>query len=145
MRFVLMLILALSVLGFAACSSQTAPKPATPTAVFQSYIEASNKKDTAAMKQYLSKGSLDLLEKSAQAQNISVDDALKNQTNLAGKIEAPETRNEKIEGANATLEYKNAQTGTWDKVYFAQENGSWKIALDKLMEEMLKDVDQPKP
>jgi hypothetical protein len=66
------------------------------------------------------------------------------QTNPGGgTAAAPETRNEKVEGTNATLEIKNAQTGTWDKVYFAQEEGKWKIALDKFMEEMLKGIDAP--
>ena len=112
--------LAFSVLFFAACAASDAD---APSAAFRKYIEAADKKDAAAMKENASRGSQKL-----------VDEAIKNQT---GKVENPETRNEQIAGETATLEYKNAATGTWDKVYFVREDGRWKLALDKSMEEIL--------
>ena len=106
----------------AGCTSGDAD---TPTNAFRKYVEAARKKDAAEMREYASRGSQKL-----------IDETLKNQI---GKTSAPETRNEKIEGENATLEYKNAATGSWDTIYFVRENGRWKIALDKSMSEILKE------
>lgn len=97
----------------------------TPTNAFRKYVEAAGKKDAASMREMASRGSQKL-----------VDETIKNQI---GKTSAPETQNEKIEGENATLEYKNAATGTWDTIYFVRENGRWKLALDKSMEAVLKE------
>ena len=95
----------------------------TPTNAFRKYIEAAGKKDATPMRENASRGSQKM-----------IDETIKNQI---GKTSAPETRNEKIEGENATLEYKNAATGTWDTIYFVRENRRWKLALDKSMEEVL--------
>jgi hypothetical protein len=49
---------------------------------------------------------------------------------------ALETRNEKIEGATATVEVKNPATGEFDIKYpFVKENGAWKLARDRYIEE----------
>lgn len=98
----------------------------TPTNAFRKYVEAIGKKDAAAMREYATRGSQKL-----------IDETIKNQI---GKMSEPETRNEKIEGENATLEYKNAATGTWDTIYFVRENGRWKLALDKSMEKVLQNA-----
>ncbi len=95
----------------------------TPTSAFRKYVEAAGKKDAASMRENASRGSQKL-----------IDETIKNQI---GKTSAPETQNEKIEGESATLEYKNAATGTWDTIYFVRENGRWKLALDKSMEKVL--------
>lgn len=95
----------------------------TPTNAFRKYAEAAGKKDVATLREYTTRGSQKL-----------VDETIKNQIlNLS----LSETRNERIEGENATLEYKNAATGTWDTIYFVRENGRWKLALDKFMKEVL--------
>jgi hypothetical protein len=112
--------LAFLILFSAGCAGGNAD---TPTNAFRKYVEAASKKDAAAMRENASRGSQKL-----------IDETLKNQM---GKTSAPETRNEKIEGENATLEYKNAATGTWDTIYFVRENGRWKLALDKSMETVL--------
>ncbi len=57
----------------------------------------------------------------------------------------PETRNEKITGDTATLEVKNDKTGKWDTLPFVKENGEWKIALDKFLENMLKGLGDKLP
>jgi hypothetical protein len=112
----------------------------TPTATFKAFFEAQQKKDVAGMKKNLSKTSLAIMEKSAKEQNKSIDDAIKEQLdNPASKTDKiPETRNEKINGNEATLELHNEETNKWDMMYFAKEDGAWKIALDRTIEEMLK-------
>ena len=130
------LFLALIVmLALAGCRSGS-----SPTATFKAFFEAQQKKDVAGMKKNLSKTSLAIMEKSAKEQNKSVDDLFKEQLdNPASKTDKiPETRNEKINGNEATLELHNEETNKWDMMYFAKEDGAWKIALDRTIEEMLK-------
>jgi hypothetical protein len=57
----------------------------------------------------------------------------------------PETRNEKINGDMATLEVKNEKTDKWDPLPFVKENGEWKIALDKFLEDMMKSLGEKTP
>jgi len=122
-------------LAVAGCKSGS-----TPTATFKAFFEAQQKKDVAGMKKNLSKTSLAIMEKSAKEQNKSVDDLFKEQLdNPASKTDKiPETRNEKINGNEATLELHNEETNKWDMMYFAKEDDAWKIALDRTIEEMLK-------
>jgi Domain of unknown function (DUF4878) len=124
------------VLAVSACSLLNR---STPTATFKAFFEASKKKDAAGMKKTLSKGTLEMFDKLAKEQNKSTDDMLKEVDKDDNKSEKmPETRNEKINGDTATLEVKNDKTGKWDTLPFVKENGEWKIALDKFLEDMLK-------
>jgi hypothetical protein len=117
----------------------------SPTSTFKAFYEAQKKKDVPAMKKTLSKGSLDMIEKAAKAQNKSVDDALKEGFESPGakSDKMPETRNEKIDGANATLEVQDEESKKWSKVYFVKEEKEWKIALDKTIEELFKSLGTP--
>ena len=108
----------------------------TPTATLKPFYEASKKKDAAGMKKTLSKGSLEMFEKQAKEQQKSFDDLLKSDQDTPEKM--PETRNEKINGDTATLEVKNDKSGNWDTLPFVKEDGEWKIAFDKFIEEMMK-------
>ncbi|HSV33869.1 MAG TPA: hypothetical protein VLH87_07065 [Pyrinomonadaceae bacterium] len=136
----MLLALSLLVLGVLACKSLSFGS--SPTATFKAFYEAQKNKDVPAIKKTLSKNSLDMLEKAAKEQNKSVDDSLKegfdNPTFKAANI--PETRNEKIEGANATLEVLDADTKKWEKLYFVKEDNDWKLALDKIIEEAFKNL-----
>jgi flagellar hook-associated protein FlgK len=123
------------VLAASACSLLNR---STPTATFKSFFEASKKKDVPAMKKALSKGTLDMFDKIAKEQNKTTDDLLKDLDKEDKTEKLPETRNEKINGDTATLEVKNEKTGKWDTLPFAKENGEWKIALDKFLEDMMK-------
>ena len=115
---------------FAACNSGQ-PAADSPSAALKQYVAASQKQDIAAMKSLLSKGSLELIEKSAKLQNSSADELLRRESMV--KIQkAPETRNERIEGDTATVEVKNETTGEFDMVMpFVREDGAWKLARDK--------------
>ena len=131
------LALALIVAASAACSLLKSP---TPTDTFKAFFEASKKKDVPGMKKALSKSSLDMFEKLAKLQDKSLDDMLKeiDKDDKAKDEKMPETRNEKITGDTATLEVKNEKTAEWDTLPFVKENGEWKIALDKFLEDMIK-------
>lgn len=109
----------------------------TPTETLRALNEASKKKDTEAIKSYLSKGTLDLLEQSARRQEKTVDELLK-QENGAPFQELPEMKNEQITGETASVEVKNNVTGEFEKIPFVKENGVWKIALDVFMKDAMK-------
>jgi len=114
----------------------------SPTTTFKTFFEAQKKKDVEGMKKTLSKGSLQMMEKAAKEQNKTVDKALTEGFESPGAKadKMPETRNEKIDGDNATLEVQNEETKKWDKVYFVKEDSEWKIALDKTIEEIFKSM-----
>ena len=117
----------------------------TPTATFKAFYEASKKKDVAGMKKTLSKGSLDMFDKLAKEQNKSTDELLKSLDKEDKNQKMPETRNEKINGDTATLEVKNDKTNKWDTLPFVKENGEWKIALDKFLEDLMKGLSDKLP
>ncbi|MEP6925512.1 MAG: nuclear transport factor 2 family protein [Pyrinomonadaceae bacterium] len=111
-----------------------------------SQVAAMQKNDLTAMRSNFSQGTLKMFEKAAQAQKISSDEVLASisrQNNATNKEGAAETRNEQIIGDAATLEIKNPVTGGWDKIPFVKEEGRWKIALDKFMEDILKQTEEP--
>ncbi len=111
-----------------------------PSATFRTYFEAQKKKDVAGMKQMLSKTSLAMMEASAKQQNYTLDKMIQTQLeNPSARVDKmPETRNEKITGDSATIELRNEDANRWDTMYFVKEDGGWKIALDRTMEEMLR-------
>jgi hypothetical protein len=114
----------------------------SPTSTLKAFYEAQKKKDVPAMKKTLSKSSLAMIEKGAKEQNKTVDQALTEGLEKPGGStdKMPESRNEKIDGDNATLEVQNEETKKWDKVYFVKEEGDWKLALDKTVEELMKSI-----
>ena len=127
--------LSLCVLAMLACKLGSS----SPTATFKAFFEAQKKSDVAAIKKTLSKASLALLEKAAKAQNKTLDAGITEAFAGGSKTEAmPETRNEKTDGDNATLEVQDTDTKNWEMMYFVKEDSEWKVALDKTMEELLK-------
>ena len=112
----------------------------TPTDTFKAYFEAQKTKDVAGMKQTLSKSSLAMMEASAKVQGVTVDKMIAGQLeNPSGRIDKlPESRNEKVNGDNATIELRNEDANRWDTMYFVKEDSKWKIALDRTVEEMLR-------
>jgi hypothetical protein len=135
MKFYLLFLLA-SVLLIGCKSNQ--PMPNTPGDALKQYVAASQKGDIETMRHLLSKGSLELIEKSAKAQGTTTDEILRKESSV--KIQnAPEVKNEKIEGDTATVEIKNETNGAFDmKMPFVREDGAWKIARDKYIEELMK-------
>ena len=117
----------------------------SPTATFKKFFEASKKKDVPGIRKTLSKGSLEMFDKFAKQQNKTMDEMLKDVDKDSKTETMPETRNEKIDGETATLEIKNEKTGKWDSLPFVKEEGEWKIAFDKFIENMLKDLQKQTP
>jgi len=134
-------IIALVALLFISCGgAATAPPIASPTDVLKTYIEASDRKDLAAVKQTFSKGTIKMYEDAAQKRQISVDEVIKDQFELASSAELKskiESGKETIEGDTATVEVKDNSTGNLERIPFVKEDGVWKVALDKFMEDLM--------
>jgi len=139
MRFYRIFLLLISAL-FVACASGE-KKPETPLDTLQAYMQAIKKKDPTQMKLLLSKGSLKMAEDEAKAQNTTVDEVVKRETLFTETQKRVEFKNEKIDGERATIEVKNA-FGSWDIVPFNKENGEWKIAKERIVEEQMKKTDE---
>jgi hypothetical protein len=110
----------------------------SPSGILTKYVAAAQKQDVPAMKTHLSKASLEILDKIAKSTKTTSDDLLLREASVQAQ-KLPETRNEKIEGDTATVEVKNETNGQFDMTLpFVKENGSWKIARDKLMNDQMK-------
>ena len=105
----------------------------SPTATAKAFYDAAKSRDAQAIKNTMSKGSLEMMEKFAKMQNKSLDDALK-EPSSSPPPGTFESRNEKITGDTATLEVKD-EKGNWESIPFVKEDGSWKIALDKAFQQ----------
>lgn len=132
MKIYQLIIIALGGLFICGCGAN---QTANPTDTIRTYGEATIAKDTQKIQSTFSKGTLELMQQNAQTQNTTVDELLSRDT---GKpvTEIPEMRNEQIEGDTATVEVKNDVTGDFDKIPLVKEDGKWKIALDKFIEEL---------
>lgn len=124
------LTVALVLLGLtaAACNRNS---NSSPTAAFKTFYNSLKNKDVAGLKLVLKKKTLDEIEKDAKAKNKPLDDFLKEEfiEQVSRKLPAnlPETRNEKIDGDNATLEMK--EDDNWKPVKFVKEADGWKVGM----------------
>jgi hypothetical protein len=110
----------------------------SPTATFKAFVEAQKNKDVAGMKKRLSRKTLTMAENSALAQKKTVDEAIAEGFDATKAQKAPAMRNEKVTGDSGTLEVQYDGQKEWLTMYFVKEDGDWKIAFDKTIEEMLK-------
>ena len=105
----------------------------TPTAAYKTAYNARKNKDIPTLKRVLSKDVQDFLTEIGQADDNdkkSLDDMLKE---LCEQPQAPtaDTRNEKITGDKATLEYLD-EKGSWQTMDLLNDNGEWKISIGDL-------------
>ncbi|MCW5961093.1 MAG: DUF4878 domain-containing protein [Pyrinomonadaceae bacterium] len=112
----------------------------TPTDAYKTYIMATVNGDAETVKKLLSKASLEFVEKSAKEQGRTVDELLTGGAVQNESKKIPEVRNEKIDGKNATIEFKDESMPEYLKMPLVKENGEWKVALDKFMQELLQQL-----
>lgn len=109
-------------------AAATANPSVSPTAVFKAFYEASKNADEEALKKTISKDTLAMLEEGAKEKKKSLAQLMK-ESDVPATL--PETRNEKIDGDNATIEVKDDKTGAWEKFKFVKEDGQWKVVIDR--------------
>ena len=139
MRFYKIFLVIIFAVGLFACAAN--PQPSTPLETLKAYTQAIKKKDTTTMKLLLSSDSIKMAEQEAKAQNVPLDDIVKNETLFNENQTTVEYRNEKIEGDRATIEVKNSYNA-WDTVPFVKEDGIWKIDKQGIANQMLRQVDE---
>lgn len=102
---------------------------ATPTDAYKTGYAARKNKDIATLKRVMSKDALGFLTDMAEIDKKTLDDLLKDLTEKP-QAATPETRNLKITGNRATLEYLDEE-GKWTTMDFSKEGSDWKIDLPK--------------
>jgi hypothetical protein len=122
-----------------ACAENS--KPATPLDTLKAYTRAIKRKDTTEMKMLLSSASIKMAEQEARAQNRPLDDIVKNETLFSQTQTQLKLRNEKIDGARATIEVENS-FGSWDTVPFVKEDGAWKIDKQAIADRMVEEIEE---
>jgi hypothetical protein len=117
------------------------PRPQTPVETFKTYTKAVKQKDYPTMKLLLSDATIKMHEQEAQAQRLTLDDIIQNQTLIGQNQKTVEYRNEKIDGERATLQFKN-EYNVWETLPFVHEDGVWKIDKAGYANQMMKDIEQ---
>ena len=122
------LLIALLAITLVACGK----KASTPTEAFKSFYEAAKSKDVATLKRLMAKDSVSKMEDRAKQENKSLDDYLSENAQKGIPPTVPDTRNEKIDGDHATLEFK-ASSGddSWRTVPLVKEDGEWKVMFNR--------------
>jgi hypothetical protein len=122
-------------------NTAAAPQTPSPTEVFKALGEAGGKKDLNSLVQLFNRRSMEMFASDARAQGKLMDEIMLNQRAVTVAKAAPAVRNEKISGDSATIEVK-MPGGSWEKMYFTREDGVWKVAMDKYMDEMIRQVEE---
>lgn len=102
----------------------------TPTAAYKAAYAARKNKDLKAYKQLIAKDMFEFFEMIGEGKPNPVDEGLKE------TIEQPqgptdETRNEKINGDKATLQFLN-KDGKWTTLDLVKEDGAWKLTIGNM-------------
>ena len=102
---------------------------ATPTDAYKTAYELRKKKDIEGLKKVMSKDILDFLTMMGEDDKKSLDDMLRE---MCDKPQAPtnESRNEKITGNTATLEYPDDK-GNWKTMDLVKVGNDWKVGPPK--------------
>lgn len=140
MRLYQILLIIILTVGLFGCAGNE-KKLETPFETLQTYTQAIKKKDVAKMKALLTKGSIKMAEDEAKAQNVSVDEIILRETLFSPDQKTLKFKNEKVDGDNATIEVENS-FGSFDRIPFIKEDGIWKIAKEKIADEMLKQAEE---
>ena len=114
----------------------------SPSATYKTAYSIRQKKDVQSLKQVMSRDTLTYFAEIGKAQKKSLDQTL---ALLVEQEQAPkaETRNERINGDRAVLEFKDA-SGKWLPMDFVKEDGVWKITLSKVAPQKGKQPAAPK-
>ena len=146
--FSIFLLLTLTLLSLSCQKQQAEPgktqptqtvKAQSPTEAYKMLYAAVKAKDTATIKQLMSKGSLGLAEFSASQQKKPIDKILENglvAPTLADTLS--EIRDERIKDNFGAVEVYNPKDKRWEDLPFVLEDGGWKLAVGDLFQDTFK-------
>ena len=100
----------------------------TPTNAYKTAYAARKNKDLATLKKVMSKDAIEFMSIFVEP-GKTIDNAFVKMTETP-QAKTDESKNEKIDGDKATLEYPD-ETGKWRKMDFVKEGGEWKITMAK--------------
>lgn len=105
----------------------------TPTEAYKSAYAARKNKDINALKKLISKDMFEFFEIMGEGKANALDEGLKQ---LVETPQGPsdETRNEKITGDKATLQYLDKDS-KWTTLDLVKEDGIWKLTIAKMDDE----------
>jgi hypothetical protein len=129
MARILLLVAALLAIGFLfACNGGTSA--ASPTEAYKLLYAAVKSKNTDAIKQQLSKKTIEFGAMAAQRNNTPLEKVYENgftATTFSNTL--PPMRDERIDGDMGALEVWNAKDKVWEDLAFVNEDGAWKLAV----------------
>jgi hypothetical protein len=111
----------------AAADAPVAGSLATPSDAYRTAYAIRETKDVAAMKKVLSADVIEFLSMIAEEEKTTLDDEVAKMFDKP-QAKSNETRNEKIVGNNAYLEYLD-EKGNWRVMDFVKEGAEWKLTL----------------
>lgn len=107
----------------------------SPTEAYKMLYAACKAKDTATIKQLMSKGSMGLAAMSAAQQKKPIEGILENglvAPTLADSLS--EMRDERVKDTYGAVEVFNPKENKWEDLPFVLEDGSWKLAVGDLFQ-----------
>lgn len=109
---------------------------ATPTDAYKTAYELRKKKDVAGLKSIMSEDIKEFLTMMGEADKKSLDDMIKEMCDKP-QADKAESRNEKITGNRAELEYLT-ETGAWKVMDFEKVDGKWLLTFPKAEKDSMK-------
>jgi hypothetical protein len=109
--------------------SSTAGSLATPTETYKTAYELRKKKDIEGLKAIMSDDIKEFLTMMGEADKKSLDDMIREMCEKP-QAERAESRNEKITGDTATVEYLT-EKGDWKTMDFERVDGKWLMGFPK--------------
>ena len=116
---------------------------ATPSDAYRTAYDMREKKDVAGLKKVMSKELLDFLTMMGESDKKSLDDQIAEIFDQP-QAKTNESRNEKITGDRATVEYPD-EDGEWKTMDFVKEGQEWKMTIPKNDQESDKSSNEKAP
>lgn len=114
-------------------SPPTRPAGMSPTETLKAYFDVAKRKDIEALKKFLSRGTMQVMEEIAKGQGKTLDQMFKEGAERDAQMPMPEFTNEKIDGDTATVDIK-APGKPIVSMQMVKEDGEWKLAVDKMLQ-----------
>lgn len=127
-------IMAVAAAAMTSCSKTAAPQDDSPTSAYKRLYAAVKKKDTAGIKQNLTKKTISFADFVAQKNNTPLDQVFSNGfTATTFSDTLPETRDERVKDNMGAVEVWNTRDSKWEDLPFILEDGTWKLAVGDIM------------